>query len=505
MELPSHTPPSIDAAILARLERLDIGRPHRRLRLQAGLGYLFDAMDTATVALILPVVTALWALTPSQTGLLGSSVLIGFAVGALGAGALADANGRRRVMMYALGLFCLGSLIGALSPNWEFLFAARVFTGVGCGAEAAIIAVYASEIVAARHRGRFVASLVMFFSFGWIAAALIGSLVIPLPAGWRWIQVIGALPILLLLWWRRGLPESPRWLLSQGRRTEAHSVVVDLERASGLEPGRLDPAHVDAPTTPAAPADRGRRRPRHALGRYTELFGPGLLRPTLTTFFLWFVVFFCFYGFMTWIPSLLVAQGYAITRSFLFTLLIYCAQAPGYYAAARLFAVIDQKFAMVGFFVGGAAAAFALSQAGTTTAILVAACLLSFFMSGVAGGAYTYTPQVFPTVIRSSGAGAASAVGRLGAVSAPIVIGASYAAIGFSGVFTLLTIMMAVGAAGILWFGTSTKDKTLEEIEREELGAVRSFADDTADVSAVDVATADVTTADVHTATEEDR
>jgi putative MFS transporter len=485
MDVPSdaHEPVSADAAILARLERLDIGRPHRRLRMQAGLGYLFDSMDTATVALILPAVTALWGLSTSETGVLGSSVLIGFAFGAVAAGALADSLGRRRVMMYALSLFCLGSLVGALSAGWESLFAARIFTGAGCGAEAAIIAVYASEFVAARHRGRFVASLVMFFSFGWISAALLGSLVIPLPEGWRWIQVIGALPILLLLWWRRGLPESPRWLLAHGQRAEAHSVVAAFERESGIEPGELDPRTTGEPAGGAAPSRPGSRVRRAARG-FGELFGRGLLRPTLTTFFLWFVVFFCFYGFMTWIPSLLVARGYEITRSFAFTILIYCAQAPGYYTAARLFAVVDQKLAMAVYFVGGAVSAFALSQATTTEAILVTACLLSFFMSGVAGGTYTYTPQVFPTVIRSSGAGAASAVGRLGAITAPIVIGTSYAAIGFSGVFTMLMIMMAVGAGGILAFGASTKGKTLEEIEREELGTVRSFADDTADDTA---------------------
>ena len=488
MDVPStpstpSTAVSADAVILGRLEKLDIGRPHRRLRMQAGLGYLFDAMDTATVAVILPVVAALWSLTPGQTGLLGSSVLIGFALGALAAGALADAFGRRRVMMYALALFCVGSLVGALAPTWEFLFAARVFTGVGCGAEAAIIAVYSSEFVAARYRGRYVASLVMFFSFGWIAAALIGSLVVPLPGGWRWLQVIGALPIVLLLWWRRGLPESPRWLLAQGRRDEAHAVVADFERGCGVEPGRIDPAAAAGPATAAQPARSRRGGGLRASARgYAELFAVGLRRPTLTTFFLWFVVFFCFYGFMTWIPSLLVAQGYTITRSFTFTLLIYCAQVPGYYAASRLFAVVEQKLAMVVFFAGGAVAALALSRASTTATILVTAFLLSFFMSGVAGGTYTYTPQVFPTVIRSSGAGAASAVGRLGAISAPIIIGSSYAAIGLSGVFVMLTIMMAVGAVGILVFGTSTKDKTLEEIEREELGAVRSFAADTADV-----------------------
>src|SRR5690348_2065742 len=114
-----------DAAVLARLERLDIDKPLRRLRLQAGLGYLFDAADTATLAIILPAVTVVFGLTAGQTGVLGSSVLIGFLFGALFAGAISDAIGRRRVMSYALLMFCAGSIVGAMAPTWELLFAAR--------------------------------------------------------------------------------------------------------------------------------------------------------------------------------------------------------------------------------------------------------------------------------------------------------------------------------------------------------------------------------------------
>ncbi|MTD54346.1 MFS transporter [Amycolatopsis pithecellobii] len=465
------SPPGRDTAILARLERLDITKPLRRLRFQAGLGYAFDAADTATLALILPAVSVVWHLNKGQTGVLGSSVLIGFMFGALASGAIGDAFGRRRVMTYALLLFCLGSLLGALAPNWELLFAARVVTGLGCGAEAAVISVYASEFVAARHRGRFVGSLVAFFALGWIIAALAGRFVIPLDGGWRWLQVLGATPVLLLLWWRRYLPESPRWLLLRGRRREAHEVVARFERGSGLEPGPapgVDDMSVPRPRLQI----RGGLR---SLRGFADLLQPGLRRVTLSTCFLWLVVFFCFYGFNTWIPSLLIARGYTITSSFTFTILIYVAQAPGYYSAARLFARFDQKTVIVGYFVGGAISAFILSQVSTTATILAASCLLSFFMSGVSGCTYAYTPQVFPTAIRSSGSGLCSAVGRVGAIAAPIVVGTSYSALGFGGVFALFMGMLVIGGLGVLVFGVATRNKTLEEIEAEELGTVVSL------------------------------
>ena len=138
------------------------------------------------------------------------------------AGTLGDLIGRRRIMLYALGIYCLASLVAAASPSWEFLFAMRVLAGVGTGAESAIIAPFLAEFIPSKYRGLFVGSLAGFFSFGFVAAALLGRFLVPAsPDGWRLVQVVTALPIVLLLWWRRFIPESPRWLLEHGRPPEA--------------------------------------------------------------------------------------------------------------------------------------------------------------------------------------------------------------------------------------------------------------------------------------------
>jgi MFS transporter, putative metabolite:H+ symporter len=178
--------------------------------LPGGLGYTFDGMDAALVAFILPSATAVFSLSSSQTGLLGSSVLIGYLFGALSAGVLGDLIGRKRVMMYALAIYAVASFVAALSPSWGFLFWSRVVAGFGTGAESAIIALFLAEFVAGRYRGRFIGSLAGFFSFGFVLAALLGYFIVPnVDAGWRWVQIISALPIVMILWWRRSLPESP--------------------------------------------------------------------------------------------------------------------------------------------------------------------------------------------------------------------------------------------------------------------------------------------------------
>jgi putative MFS transporter len=174
-------------------------------------------------------------LTNQQTGVLGSSAMIGYLFGAFFAGTLGDLIGRRAVMMHALAIYALATLVAAFAPGWQFLFTWRVIASFGTGAESAIIAPFLAEFVQRKYRGRFVGSLSGFFSFGFVFAALLGYFVVPRsPDGWRIVQILCALPIVMLLWWRRSLPESPRWLIQRGQSAQAAAEVQQIEsRSSG--------------------------------------------------------------------------------------------------------------------------------------------------------------------------------------------------------------------------------------------------------------------------------
>lgn len=448
-------------ALLARLERLPVSRPHFRLMLMGGLGIAFDGMDGSLVSYVLPAVTPLWGLAPWQTGLLGSSLLIGIMIGALSAGLAGDAIGRRRIMMYALVVYCVATVAAAFAPNWGSFFAARLIAGIGVGAEAAIIPAFMSEFVPGRIRGLFVGSIAGFFSLGYIAAALLGTFFVPaFPDGWRVAQLVTAAPLLMLLWWRRALPESPRWLIEQGRLDEAETVVAQLEsrveRATG-EPLPPAPEPV-APEPVKAPAQVGAAR------RIAGLWRGGMARRTAVLWLLWISLTFAYYGFFTWIPSLLVQQGMTMSKSFTYSLLITIAQVPGYYSAAYLSERLDRKRTIAGYLIGGAIAAFLLSQGSADVQVLIFGAFLSFFMNGTYAALYAYSPEVYPTSVRATGTGAASAFGRIGGIAAPIVIGALYATIGFGGVFAMVTAALLAGALGVLVFGVSTSGRTLEEL-----------------------------------------
>ncbi len=449
-----------------RLERLPFCNVHRRLLFMGGLGYAFDAMDGAIMGFVLPVVSVLWGLTSVQTGVLGSATYIGFFFGAICAGTLGDLFGRRFVMMGALAVYAIATAFSALAMSWPQFFTLRIIAGYGAGAESVIVAPFLAEFVASRHRGWFTGALAGFFSFGWVGAALLGNFIIPLaPSAWRFAVFLTAVPVVMLLWWRRSLPESPRWLVTRGRIQEAEAAVSRLEAAVVAElGGTLPPVPIRPPAAP-----------RVAMGtlwtNLAALWSRPLRRVTAMSWLMWLSLTSCYYAFFTWIPSLLVKSGMTITRSFGYSLLIYIAQIPGYYSAAFLIDRIGRKALIVSYMLLAGASALALANAHSNLEVTVAGALLSFFMNGSYAGLYVYTPELFPTEVRATGHGVASAIGRLGAIASPIVVGYIYPLYGFAGVFGITTAVLLGGALSVLILGIATTGRSLEAITEAELEA----------------------------------
>ncbi|MFM0009580.1 MFS transporter [Paraburkholderia sediminicola] len=460
--------------IAARLERLPFSRFHFTLLLMGGLGFMFEAVDAAIIAFILPVVRTKWHLTSFETGLLGSSTYVGFLVGALFAGLLGDRFGRRVVMMWALTFFCVLTFANAFVNDWHTFALLRAIAGIGMGAEGAIIAPFLVEFVSNRYRGAFTGALAGFFSFGFVAAALIGYFVIPLnPEGWRIALVIVSVPVVVLLWWRRSLHESPRWLEIRGRHAEAEAVVSDIERQVERTGVTLSPV---APVAPVAAAAASYEHSGSFFGNLKLLWKPPLARTTLMTWCLWLSVTFCSYAFFVWIPGLLVQHGMTITKSFSVSIFIYLAQIPGYYSSAYFCEKLGRKTTIVTYMGLACLAGIWLANAGSDTTIVLASIFMSFAMNGVNAGEYAYTPEVFPTHLRATGMGTASAFGRIGAICSPMLVGYVYPLWGFAGVFGMTTVILLIGALAVIFLGVSTTGKTLEEISEAEYGSMRPDA-----------------------------
>lgn len=448
--------------IAERIERIPFNRFHWLLLFMGGLGYTFDGLDAAVIAFALPVLRTGWNLSSVQIGFLGSGNFIGFFFGALVAGLLGDTIGRRAVMMYALLLYCAASIGSAFSGDWPTFLVWRIIAGVGTGAESAIIAPFLAEFVPSRLRGRFTGALAGFFSFGFVGAALLGYFVVPLgPEAWRYVILFTGAPVLMLLWWRKALPESPRWLLTRGRIAEAEVIVERMERRA------VDQRLTLAPLAAALP--HVTLPQRSFFGKLAFLWSPKLARITLMSWLMWLAITFSYYAFFTWIPSLLVASGMTITKSFAYSIAIYLAQIPGYFSAAYFNERIGRQATIATYMILGGVSAIGMALAPNESAILIAGICLSFFMNGSYGGIYAYTPEIFPTEVRATGVGTASSIGRLGAIASPILVGWLYPHFGFAGVFGATTVVLLTGACAVLFMGVSTRNRSLEEIAAAEL------------------------------------
>ena len=198
---------------------------------------------------------------------------------------------------------------------------------------------------------------------------------------------------------------------------------------------------------------------------FKQLWSGQFARRSLMLWLIWFGIVYSYYGIFTWLPSLLVKQGYDIVKSFEYVLLMILAQLPGYLAAAWFVEQLGRKITLAAFIGFCALSAYFFGQADSVNSIIFWGCLMSFFNLGAWGVLYTYTPEQYPANIRAFGSGWASAMGRLGGILAPIVVTHMMVSKnGFSHVFMMFTIVLLLVAAVILILGEETQGKRLESI-----------------------------------------
>jgi putative MFS transporter len=442
------------SSISQRIERLPVTPMLWRVLFLAGIGWLFDAMDQGMVSGVMAAIGKSWKLTPTDLGLLGSASAVGMAIGAAVAGMVADKWGRRRVITFTLVLYGLASALSGLATNFSLLLFFRFLTGLGLGGELPAASTLVSEFSPAKARGRMVVLLESFWAWGWIVAALIAYLLIPV-YGWRIGFFLGGIPALYAAYLRKNIPESPRYLEEKGRFQEADEIVAKMEQQAGVSNEKETIVNQT----------EGKKSRSITI---FDLCSQAYIRRTFVLWILWLGINFGYYGFVLWTPTLLVGKGFSLVRGFEFTLIMSIAQLPGYYSAAYLIEKIGRKSVLVVYLAGTALSAYLFGQAASVTTVLVFGCLLYFFSLGAWGAVYAYTPEVYPTRVRGTGVGWAAAVGRIGAIAAPYIVGLVYETkgkqAGFTYVFLMLTIVFAFVAVVVALAGIETKGQTLDEI-----------------------------------------
>ena len=184
----------------------------------------------------------------------------------------------------------------------------------------------------------------------------------------------------------------------------------------------------------------------------------------------WFAEYGVLYTYQIFLPTILSAEGHSIVKSFRYSVVIYSSVIPGYVLGGYVVEWLDRKYTILLSFVSIAAFGTLFGYSRSPAQIMTFAGLTVFFLSLGSTAIYTYTPELYPTEIRATAMGIASAWGRVGAVTMLLVFGHFFAIVGKSLLFLMIDPVLIVAAIVVLCFGPSTRGKPLQETQ---LGAPR--------------------------------
>ncbi|CCE07294.1 Major facilitator superfamily MFS_1 [Bradyrhizobium sp. STM 3843] len=442
---------SISVQSGARLDRLPISAFHKRIFWLIGAGMFFDGYDLYVGTSVLGATLASKFSTLAQNAQFVSFTFFGMTVGALVAGFLGDAYGRRFTYQFNLLLFGIASLGAAVAPSMEWLVAARFLMGLGLGAE--IVVGYSSltEFVPPASRGKWLALMAMIVVSGLPATILLASILIPL-VGWRAMFVIAGVGALIVWYLRKSLPESPRWLESKGRAGEAEALVAEIERECGG--ASLPPARAAAPVRSYA---------------VTELFGPVLLPRLILGSIVLIVINTLIFGFVTWLPTFFVQQGVTLTKSFAYTLIMSFAAPIGCALGAFLADRLGRRMTIVSASVSTIVFGLIYPMLAEPVAfVAIGFCLLLSIYVLVALLYGVYTPELFPTEVRLRANGICNMLGRGATIVSPFMVVGLFKSYGVSGVTSLMVGLLAIQIAAVLAWGIEPAKRGLEELSPQD-------------------------------------
>lgn len=441
--------------IIARIERLPLIRKLLTIRIVIGTSTFFDAYTILALAFAMPQLATEWNLSPTMIGLIISASYIGQLFGALFFGSLAGKIGRLGVLKITIVLFVLMDIAVLFAWSGLSILIIRFFQGIGIGAEVPVASAYINEFSGSEKRGKFFLLYEIVFPIGLMFAGIMGYLLVPL-YGWKILFIIGLVPSIIMLPLRWFLPESPRWLASQGRLEEANSVVKDLENRA------IKSGHVLAEPIVTVSNNLPQKK-----SNWKELFQGIYKQRTFMIWCLWVSAYLINNGLITWLPTLYrqifhlsletslaygwITSAVGVFASILCALYIDKVGRKKWYSWAFMLAIIP--FVIL-FFTG----------ASNPIQILVFASLAYAILQTVTFSLYLYSSEIYPTRLRTIGTGLGSAWLRAGSSVGPILVGSI---VGFAGIQYVFLLFAAVSLFGCIitsLYAIETKGRVLEEL-----------------------------------------
>ncbi|WP_040810159.1 MFS transporter [Nocardia concava] len=438
------------------LDSAELAAFHRKVTVLSAAGMFLDGYDITVIAVALPTVTKQWHMSSFMTGAVSAAAVIGMFVGALVFGRLTDRLGRKKMYLVNLIGFVVLALLAAVTQNAVQLLVARFLLGLALGADYTISTSLLAEYAPARRRGTLMTRLGATWFVGAATTYVFALLLLPLGTSmWRVMLVLGAVFALIVLWMRRSIPESPRWLAAQGREEEARAVLTELGDTSGVV------AEVPAP---------------EAGSPWRALLTLPLVRFTFFCCGFWFMYTMSYYGITLYTPTILAQVTTSTAGKYAGSLIIALVGVVGAVTGVLLVDKVGRRPLLITGFTGMfvALTILALWQSpGLTGLVVLLGAAVLFANSGPGIVNLVYPSEVFPTAVRATANGLATAASRIGAIVGTLWLPTLISKWGLHHVLWIFLGASVIGLSIAVALAPETKGRTLEELSAAHTGRGR--------------------------------
>ncbi|GAB2998986.1 MFS transporter [Amycolatopsis acidiphila] len=428
------------------------------------LGGILFGYDLGVISGVLPFIGKLWSLSSWDKGVITASISVGAVVGAIFSPRMNEWMGRRRTIMVAAVIVVIGTLAATFAPSFTLLVVSRLVIGVGIGFSSSTVPTYLSELAPARLRGAMGALNQIFIVLGILIAFLV-SYGLGSSSNWRLMFAGAIVPAVILFFGLILLPETPRWLLKNGRADEARSVLVSShggEDDVDNELGRIrEVIRLDT----------------EQKGRIRDLWAPWV-RPMLIVALLLAVgqQFSGVNAVNAYFPTMLIGLGFATQAALLSGVLLGITK---FLFTAWVVFVVDRwgrkpllligNVIMVLTLVGAGLVVLNVHDTGTLGVLMLVMMVLYLVGYELGWGAVVWVmmSEVFPLRERAAGMGVASVVlwAATGIVSAVFPLMSDPKALGIGGSMFVFAGVNVVLFVLTKWLVPETKGRSLEQIE----------------------------------------
>ena len=450
--------------VAARLDRLPMTSGLWRLVVLISLGGAFEFYDLLMTAYVAPglVASGLFTVRASDffaingIGFFVFCTFAGMWLGSVGFGFIADRMGRRAMFTVSLLWYSLATAMMAFQHSTAGIDLWRFIAAIGVGLEQVTIDTLLPELVPPLRRGRaFAVSQGIAFSAVPLVA-LLGWLLVPLHPlgldGWRWVALIGASGALFVWWFRLVVPESPRWLALHGREDEAEKILRGLEQRAERDLGQA----LSAPQIFVE--GRGEK------GRFGELFQKPYAGRTLVMSVFNAMQTIAFYGFGSWVPTLLIAKGIHVTTSLQYAFIIALANPLGPLLAFAIADRIERKWQIVAAGVVTGIGILLFARQENAALVILFGAVVTLANNWLSFAFHGYQAEQFPTRIRARAVGFVYSWSRVSAALAGLLTGFFLKEGGTMAVALFIGAAMTVMVLVIGLWGPATLHRRLEEI-----------------------------------------